>query len=318
MNPRTITVNKNPAYRLPPPDGRPPDGYPEYYEHGPYGGLYEHEHRTAGLTPVRLLVFSHPAGRYADPPLSDLVVFVLLRGMLDGRFDLGAGRFRARTRPGRLILGAPDVANTFDLDDPHEVLAVCLPPSLVADLAEDATGLAASGFGRLHAGPFYDPVADGVCRRLWDEAAAGNPRGNLFADGAIRVLVAALLRGKDAGAPRRPAHACGGLAPWRLRRALAYLEDHLAEDVTLAELAAAAELSRSHFARAFRAETGVSPYRHLQERRVARAKELLAAGNLPLAAVAVAVGFKSQEHFTAVFRRLTGSTPGRYRVDRRG
>ncbi len=90
---------------------------------------------------------------------------------------------------------------------------------------------------------------------------------------------------------------------------------HLADDVGLDTLAAIADLSPKHFARAFRQSTGMPPHRWLIERRIDRAKALLRTADLSLAEISLACGFADQSHFTAAFRKLVGFTPGGYRRD---
>lgn len=77
-------------------------------------------------------------------------------------------------------------------------------------------------------------------------------------------------------------------------------------------LAAVADLSPYHFARAFKRSVGSSPHRYVLRRRIERAKYHLAAGELSLAAVALACGFGSQSHFSAHFRAATGLTPRQF------
>ncbi len=92
---------------------------------------------------------------------------------------------------------------------------------------------------------------------------------------------------------------------------------HLAEDIGLDDLAAIADLSAKHFARAFRQSTGMPPHRWLIERRIDRAKALLMEGDLNLAEIALTCGFADQSHFTAAFRKSVGATPGIFRRDLR-
>jgi len=115
-------------------------------------------------------------------------------------------------------------------------------------------------------------------------------------------------------APRRHL----ALPPWRLKRVIAYLDEHLDETVTLAAMAAAAGLSPMHFAAQFRVATGQRPHDYLQRRRIERAQRLLRETALPLAEIALMAGFKAQAHFTTVFRRLVGTTPHRWRAGRGG
>ena len=91
------------------------------------------------------------------------------------------------------------------------------------------------------------------------------------------------------------------------------MEAHLAGDVALADVAAAAGVSLSHLQHAFRASTGEPPYRWLVRRQIGFARELLSGTELPIAAVALAAGFATQAHSTTAFRRLTGGTPAAYR-----
>jgi transcriptional regulator GlxA family with amidase domain len=105
----------------------------------------------------------------------------------------------------------------------------------------------------------------------------------------------------------------GGLTPWQLKRAEEMLAANLQGDVSLAELASDCELSASHFARAFRQSTGLSPHQRLLQRRVDEARRLLRDRRLSLSEIALACGFGDQSHFTRVFARLTGISPGVWR-----
>ena len=116
--------------------------------------------------------------------------------------------------------------------------------------------------------------------------------------------------------PERPL-AAAGLAGWQLRRVADNMQDHLDRDVTLAELAALVGLSPHHFCRAFAASTGLPPHRWLVERRVERAKEMMAAHpRLGLTEVALAVGYSGQSALATAFRRVTGTTPSAWRRER--
>ncbi len=106
----------------------------------------------------------------------------------------------------------------------------------------------------------------------------------------------------------------GALPKWRLRRVLDHVDAHIADPVGLADLAAAAGLSRMHFAAQFRAATGRRPHDYLLSRRIEHAKAIMAASDTPLAEVALTVGFQAQSHFSTVFKRLTGQTPACWRA----
>lgn len=90
-----------------------------------------------------------------------------------------------------------------------------------------------------------------------------------------------------------------------------YLEAYFDQNVSLDELAGAAQISPFHLARLFRQQTGLPPHAYLTHLRINHAKKRLAQGE-SIAEVAAAVGFSDQSHLTRWFKRIVGITPGQY------
>jgi AraC-like DNA-binding protein len=84
---------------------------------------------------------------------------------------------------------------------------------------------------------------------------------------------------------------------------------HLSEPFSLDALAQAARLSRSHFCRRFKAETGFKPRDYFNRCRILRAQEMLATGGFNLSEVAFKLGFSELGHFTRVFRKVLHAPP---------
>ena len=95
-----------------------------------------------------------------------------------------------------------------------------------------------------------------------------------------------------------------------------FVEGHLHGEISLADMASVAGLSRFHFSRAFKATTGESPYAFVQRRRIARASSLLKNSPLPIDAIASSVGFNGSVQFARAFREIMGMPPSKYRVMR--
>jgi AraC-like DNA-binding protein len=133
----------------------------------------------------------------------------------------------------------------------------------------------------------------------------------LYLDGLVTAIAARLISTHSVGAKRRPER--GGLAPWQLKRACEALDARIDGSIGLIELADIVGLSPTHFSRAFKQSTGLAPFHWLNERRIDKARDLLLNPRIPLAEVALAVGFSAQPHFTTAFRRATGTTPGAWR-----
>lgn len=110
-----------------------------------------------------------------------------------------------------------------------------------------------------------------------------------------------------------PASLRGGLSPGQLRKAKDLLMADLSARVSLVELARACGLSRSYFAHAFKATTGVAPHQWLTRRRIEEAKDLLLKTSKPVEDIAEDCGFVDQSHFTRTFSRGVGMTPARWR-----
>lgn len=102
------------------------------------------------------------------------------------------------------------------------------------------------------------------------------------------------------------------LRPRAVDRGVGYIEAHLCEPLQLDSIAAAACMSRFHFARVFRAHVGLSPMEYQRQRRIERAQELLGEGGQRICEIASALGFYDQSHFVRAFRRAAGCTPSDY------
>lgn len=99
----------------------------------------------------------------------------------------------------------------------------------------------------------------------------------------------------------------------RLHLARGYADVHLAEPITLHDMAGVAGLSPNHLLRTFRALFGRTPHQYLVERRIHRASELLRDGELPVTEICFAVGWQSPGSFSTLFRRHVGMSPVAYR-----
>ena len=96
------------------------------------------------------------------------------------------------------------------------------------------------------------------------------------------------------------------------RRAKEMLRERFDGTGSIAAIASACRLSRSHFIRAFTETVGCTPHRWLQQQRVDHARHLLRRNTASLADIAVTCGFADQSHFTRVFAQVTGFTPRRW------
>src|SRR5882724_8485020 len=93
------------------------------------------------------------------------------------------------------------------------------------------------------------------------------------------------------------------------QKALWFIESHLADALTLDEVAAVAGISRFHLVRAFASATGLSVMRYVRARRLSEAARALANGAPDILSVALDADYGSHEAFTRAFRDHFGVTP---------
>jgi AraC family transcriptional regulator len=184
--------------------------------------------------------------------------------------------------------------------------------SLVARVAAESFELDLSGTVVRPLDVLYAPELRSAMLAVDAELRAGGGAGPLMAESLATILTVHLIR-HTTGAHRLPASAGGVLPHRKLRTVVEYIMENLEGTPTLEQMAAVAHLSPYHFARQFKASTGLAPHQYLISRRIERAQHLLRAdGELGLAEVALRVGFSDQSHFSRHFKRILGVTPRQF------
>jgi len=165
-----------------------------------------------------------------------------------------------------------------------------------------------------------DPRLEHLAWALEAELRAEHPGDPLYGESLGLAIAAHLVRryraGASAGAPagagvagspgREPA---SGLSPRQLRRVIEHIETHVDGRLALAELAAVAGVSASHFKALFKRSTGLPVHQYVIRHRVERARLLLQERAATIADVAAQTGFANQSHLARWMRRVAGVTP---------
>jgi AraC-like DNA-binding protein/mannose-6-phosphate isomerase-like protein (cupin superfamily) len=144
--------------------------------------------------------------------------------------------------------------------------------------------------------------------RLEREGASDACGREVAANAALTCIVVEL--GRRSGALERSGlRTAGAAASDDVRRAVAFVERHFREPLTLADVASVAHLSPNYFSERFRGATGMPFQTYLQNRRLQFGRSLLAATDLSVADVCHASGFNSLSHFGRAYRRRYGEPP---------
>ena len=155
-----------------------------------------------------------------------------------------------------------------------------------------------------------DPTLHHIAMALRAGVQTGAALDRIYGEALSTALAVHLLREYGAAVPGAKKQD-GGLPREKLVRAVEYIRDQLATDLTVSRIAQAVYISPYHFTKLFKQSTGQSPHRYVVEARVRKAKELLSTGKFTISEAAYQVGFFDQSHLTRHFKRVFGLPPKR-------
>lgn len=189
-----------------------------------------------------------------------------------------------------------------------ENLLVALAPDTLSRLAEQEFQ---SGDFELQPAKVgvIDEKAHMLADMIRDEFRKKEQINEIYLDSLITVFSTHLLRNYSSFRDMPHPHFRGGMSAHSWKQVNEYIHAHLSEKLSLEELARVADLSPSHFLRAFRETAGQPPHQYVLAARLALAERLVSTTDAPLATIAAKAGFSSHSHMTAAMRRNLSITP---------
>ncbi len=288
--------------------GRNWTNYGQFYRNV-FGKFILQQHKV-GRVGASLISADQSEGDWSEGPIPDLIVGTLVSETVGGSVDLGAGRIRDPMCTRHFALVAPGAPNEGVVYGRHEMMLVSIPYQALVALAGDDANLPVGGdFGHLHGQYSNCRKVFSITQRLWGIARKPGLHADLAADGTLLELAAALLALGEGTPHSKPTQ----LATWRLNRATEALADSAPDAISLGDLAELVGLSASHFARSFKASTGLTPHQWSSRHRLSQAEAELMNSRASIADIASRFGFSSQQHFTTAFKHHTGKTPAAWR-----
>ena len=253
----------------------------------------------------------HPSGEYQYPAFDHCLISLNLGPSfcLERSVD-GGQTTREQMIDGTVIVVPAGLDTLWRHTDRAYFLNIQLSPVLLERMATWLGLGDAAARIRASSASVRDSHVEHLARLLQLEMEAGAPYGTLYAETLADALCVRLLQ-RGHGQPQLPAHAPPDATQHRveIRRAVAYMEDNLAADLSLDAIARESGMSTYHFAHLFAQVMGVPPHQYVIRTRIERAKVLISRDRIRLGEVALRVGFSDQSHFTRHFKRLVGVTP---------
>ncbi len=263
--------------------------------------------RQAEPHAVSVRMITDPAGKSETPALSKVCVAVHV-----GRAVYMECKRGGQKHSGWGVHADIDVIPAFtscvwEPKDEDTALILALDPGLFPRLAEDV-GKRADRVEILNRFQIRDAQMESIAWILKAEMEAGYPSGRIFCD-SLGTALAAYLLNRHSSSAGLPEVASAGMGARMLKRVLGFIEDDLARDLSLREIAAVAGVSISHFKVMFRQSMGIPVHQYVLRRRVERAETLLRASTLPVIQIAQETGFAHQSHLAHHMRRILGYSP---------
>lgn len=190
----------------------------------------------------------------------------------------------------------------------HSYLALCLDPVALTQKVGDITR--EYSVELLPQFAVSDSLIRGVVLALQQELSNPGFGGQLYLDSLSMTLCTHLTRHYSIQKPT-PIVPCS-LSGTTLNRVKEYIETHLAEDLSLTQLAAIAKISPNYFGTQFKQYMGITPHQYVIQQRILTAKQLIISRKGTISEIANSVGFADQSHFTRHFKRLMGVTPKKF------
>jgi len=224
----------------------------------------------------------------------------------------------SRLKKGSLFLTAGGAPYDFRFrtltPEPFEVVLVLLGLTLFDEALADVFGRDAAQARLRDLSAFEDPVLTSLLAPLREEASR-RTASRLFVRGLAQAIAVHLAR-NYAVLSASPRGGTSALPGFMLRRITDWMAAHLAEEFSLARLAAQAGLSEFHFNRLFKRATGLPPSQYQIKLRIDAARRLLRETKKSVITIANDVGYTNPSHFAQLFRKETGLSPTDYRRER--
>ena len=268
--------------------------------------------RTAASAPVaaenlRVRLLADPAGVTEYPGVARMSVSLHVGAPCVIACRRGGESHRGTAIHGDIDIIPEGTPSVWELAAHDTALVLSFAPRFLRQVAEES-GLNAQHLEFRNRFQIRDPQIEHIGWTLQEEMGRGNPCGRLYRESLATALASALVHNYSSLAhPARFTRA--GFSGRTLKHVLAFIEDNLASDLFLGDIARVAGLSISHCKVLFRQSLDMPVHQYVIRRRVERAAVLLRQDSLSISQIALETGFAHQSHLAMHMRRLLGVSP---------
>jgi AraC family transcriptional regulator len=270
--------------------------------------------QDAGWRSLHAAIFEEAPFRATESPIGhpSLIYHISRPTEVARRID-GERSERTLIGPRRICLTPGESTTRWAHRGHPEILQMYLRRPVFESAVEEMYGGDGSAAKIVPRFAITDPLLEQLALAVVAALRDGSANDLLYIETMAQMIAVHLARRHSNRSRPEKIPAAVGLSQRRLRRVVDYIEAHLGDDLTLEAIAAEAEMSPYYLSRVFKAALGEPPHQYVLGRRIDWAKRLLRDTAMPIAEVALSVGFSSQSHLSNRFRRVVGVSPARYR-----
>jgi AraC family transcriptional regulator len=240
-------------------------------------------------------------------------VHLVLRGSVKYEVLTGGKTLRYQSGPGTTFILPRGTIDELRWGGPTERIAVAIHPSLLSSALDETIGR--TDIEMIEHWNLTDRHIMAVLLAMTTDLDEGSPAGRLYGDSLANALAVYLLT-RYTTRRYAPERHRGALPRYLLKRVLDHIDEHLAADISLTQLATVAGMSAHYFAELFRQSTGHAPYQYVLLRKIERAKRSLRHPQRSVLDAALDAGFQNPSHFARTFRRFVGVSPSQFQSER--
>jgi AraC family transcriptional regulator len=240
-------------------------------------------------------------------------VHLVLRGSVRYEVLTGGRTLRYQSGPGTTFVLPRGTIDELRWAGPTERIAVAIHASLLCNALDETIGR--TDIELIEHWNLTDRNIMAVILAMTTDLEEGSPAGRLYGESLADALAVYLLT-RYATRHYAPQAYRGGLPRHLLKRVFDHIDEHVATDISLTQLATVAGMSTHYFAELFRQSTGHPPYRYVLLRKIERAKQSLRDRQHNVIEAALEAGFQNPSHFARTFRRFVGVSPSRFQSER--
>jgi AraC family transcriptional regulator len=261
---------------------------------------------------ITLKGYSYTDLEVVIPTMRDFMIVVYRRGTAEMSRRSGGPWHSEKVEPGIVSILTRAEQSQWRWSKPIDVSHLYLSQAAIAQVAGEVFDRDIQDVEMCDMVRAEDPILTTLMATLEHELNEGGLGGHLYVEALKNQLCIHILR-RYAKTSFREHRSYGRLSPAQCRLLTHYVEAHIGQNISLAELAGVTQLGVFSFIRKFQAEFGYTPHSYVMTQRLEHAKRLLTRQDIPLKVVAARSGFADQSHMTRFFRRILNVTPSEYR-----